>query len=71
MSFDNADFLDRLLTEEVAAKTAKNVIMLTDLARFSFVKGLEAFDSGYQLSLDKKQIQQLANCTSLSTARTS
>jgi DNA replication protein DnaC len=57
-----ADFLDQLLTEEVAAKTAKNVSMRTNLARFPFVKGLDAFDFGYQPSLDKKQIQQLASC---------
>jgi DNA replication protein DnaC len=57
-----ADFLDRLLTEEVAAKTAKNITMRTNLARFPFVKGLETFDFGYQPSLDKKQIHQLANC---------
>jgi DNA replication protein DnaC len=57
-----ADFLDQLLSEEVASKTAKNVTMRTNLARFPFVKGLEAFDFGYQPSLDKKQIQQLASC---------
>jgi len=57
-----ADFLDRLLTEEVAAKTAKNITMRTNLARFPFVKGLDAFDFGYQPSVDKKQIHQLANC---------
>jgi len=57
-----ADFLDRLLTEEVAAKTAKNITMRTNLARFPFVKGLDAFDFGYQPSLDKKQITQLATC---------
>jgi len=57
-----ADFLDQLLSEEVASKTAKNIAMRTNLARFPFVKGLEAFDFGYQPSLDKKQIQQLASC---------
>lgn len=57
-----ADFLDRLLGEEVASKTQKNVSMRTNLARFPFVKGLEGFDFGYQPSLDKKQIQSLATC---------
>lgn len=57
-----ADFLDRLLTEEVTAKTAKNVTMRTHLARFPFVKTLEAFDFGYQPSIDRKQIQSLSNC---------
>lgn len=57
-----ADFLDQLLTEELASKTAKNVTMRTSLARFPFVKSLETFDFGYQPSLDKKQLQTLAAC---------
>src|SRR5262245_55064361 len=57
-----ADFLDLVLTEEVASKTAKHVTMRTRLARFPFVKSLEAFDFSYQPSLDKKQIQTLATC---------
>jgi DNA replication protein DnaC len=57
-----ADFLDTLLTEEVASKTAKHVTMRTHLARFPFVKSLETFDFSYQPSLDKKQIQTLSSC---------
>lgn len=57
-----ADFLETVLGEEVAAKTSKNVTMRTNLARFPFVKGLEAFDFAYQPSIDKKQIQTLASC---------
>lgn len=57
-----ADFLERVLSEEVASKTAKNITMRTSLARFPFVKGLETFDFAYQPSLDKKQIQQLSSC---------
>ena len=57
-----ADFLERVLSEEVASKTAKHISMRTSLARFPFVKTLEAFDFAYQPSLDKKQIQQLASC---------
>lgn len=57
-----ADFLDQVLTEEIASKTAKHVTMRTQLARFPFVKGLEAFDFSYQPSIDKKQIQTLASC---------
>src|SRR5215475_57103 len=34
-----ADFLDQVLTEEVASKTAKHVSMRTQLARFPFVQG--------------------------------
>jgi DNA replication protein DnaC len=57
-----ADFLDTVLGEEVAAKTAKHVTMRTQLARFPFVKSLEAFDFSYQPSPDKKQMQTLASC---------
>jgi DNA replication protein DnaC len=57
-----ADFLDHVLAEEVASKTQKNVSMRTNLARFPFVKGLDAFDFAYQPSIDKKQIHTLASC---------
>ena len=57
-----ADFLDRVLTEEVATKTAKHVTMRTSLARFPFVKGLDSFDFGYQPAVDRKQIQTLSLC---------
>jgi DNA replication protein DnaC len=56
------DFLDGLLTEELASKTSKNISMRTNLARFPFVKGLDVFDFGYQPSLDKKQVTNLAAC---------
>jgi DNA replication protein DnaC len=56
------DFLELVLSEEVQAKTAKHITMRTHLARFPFVKGLEAFDFGYQPSIDKKQLQTLATC---------
>lgn len=51
-----------MLSEEVASKTAKHISMRTSLARFPFVKSLDAFDFAYQPSLDKKQIQNLASC---------
>jgi DNA replication protein DnaC len=57
-----ADFLDQVLSEEVADKVAKNITMRTSLARFPFVKSLEVFDFSYQPSVDKKQIQQVATC---------
>jgi len=57
-----ADFLDQLLGEEVASKTAKNVTMRTSLAKFPFVKDLESFDFTYQPSIDKKQVATLASC---------
>ncbi len=57
-----ADFLDQVLTEEVRAKTTKNVTMRTSLARFPFVKSLDSFDFSYQPSVDRKQIQTLSTC---------
>lgn len=57
-----ADFLEAVLTEEVTSKTEKHITMRTNLARFPFVKTLEAFDFGYQPGLDKKQLQALATC---------
>jgi DNA replication protein DnaC len=57
-----AEFLDQVLGEEVAAKTTKNIAMRTAMARFPFVKPLETFDFGYQPSIDRKQVQQLASC---------
>jgi DNA replication protein DnaC len=57
-----ADFLEQVLSEEVAAKTSKNVTMRTAMARFPFVKPLETFDFSYQPSIDKKQVLTLANC---------
>lgn len=57
-----ADFLEQVLGEEVAAKTTKNIAMRTAMARFPFVKPLESFDFGYQPSIDRKQVQQLASC---------
>jgi DNA replication protein DnaC len=57
-----ADFLEKLLSEEVASKTSKNISMRTNLARFPFVKSLDSFDFSYQPSIDKKQIATLASC---------
>ena len=57
-----ADFLDQILTEEVTAKTTKNVAMRMALAPFPFIKSLETFDFSYQPSVDRKQIQTLSLC---------
>ena len=39
-----AEFLEQVLSEEVAAKTSKNIAMRTAMARFPFVKPLQTFD---------------------------
>jgi DNA replication protein DnaC len=55
-----ADFLDRLLTEELTAKGEKAVAMRTAMARFPSRKTLESFEYGFQPSVDRKQLQELA-----------
>jgi DNA replication protein DnaC len=57
-----ADFLDRLLTEEMAAKSEKYAAMRTAMARCPYRKTLESFDFGFQPSVDRKQLQELATC---------
>ena len=57
-----ADFLDRLLAEEVAAKSEKHSTMRTAMARFPYRKTLEGFDFSFQPSLDRKKLQELAAC---------
>src|SRR5207244_9135217 len=57
-----ADFLDGILSEEVASKTTKHITMRTSLARFPFVKGLDVFDFSYQPSVQKKQPQTPTSC---------
>ena len=61
-SLSYSDFLDGLLTQEVASKTEKNVAMRTAMARFPFVKTLESFEFAFQPSIDKKKIKELAGC---------
>jgi len=57
-----SDFLEQVLDEEVAAKTAKNIAMRTAMAKFPFVKSMDTFEFSYQPSIDKKQIEGLASC---------
>ena len=57
-----SDFLDNLLSEEIAAKREKNIAMRTSMAKFPFIKTLENFDFGFQPSIDEKRIKELATC---------
>jgi DNA replication protein DnaC len=61
-----SDFLNRLLCDEVSAKKEKSISMRTTMARFPFVKTLESFDFGFQPSIDKKRINELATCRFIS-----
>jgi DNA replication protein DnaC len=57
-----ADCLDRLLIEEVTAKGEQYVAMRTVMARFPDRKTLESFDCGFQPSLERQKVQELATC---------
>jgi DNA replication protein DnaC len=55
-----ADFLDRLLAEELAAKSEQYVAMRTVMARFPYRKTMETFAFSFQPALDRKKLQELA-----------
>ena len=56
--FKSRERLEAVLQEATAKElTYADFTMRTHLARFPFVKGLDAFDFIYQPSLDKKQVQ--------------
>jgi DNA replication protein DnaC len=54
------DFLDSLLTEEVAAKQSKRIAMGIQIAHFPAVKRLEDFDFKAQPSVDSRLVKELA-----------
>ncbi|MFZ2053176.1 MAG: ATP-binding protein [Candidatus Aminicenantales bacterium] len=56
------DFLDDLLSQEVASKQEKNIALRTAIAKFPYVKTLESFEFAFQPSIDKKRIKELAEC---------
>jgi len=56
------EFLERLLEREVEDKYQRNVKLKTQWARFPFLKGLSDFDFSFQPSVDKRKIQDLAQC---------
>ncbi len=57
-----AEFLDRVLSEEVAGRSERQVSMNTRMAHFPFLKTLEQFDFAFQPSLDRKRVLELASC---------
>jgi len=54
------DFLDQLLSEEVASKKRSRVAMGIAIARFPAVKTLEEFDFKFQPSVDAKLVRELS-----------
>lgn len=63
-----SDFLDRLLEEEISLKCEKQMSLNTALAKLPYIKTLEAFDFGFQPSLEPRIIRELATCTFLERA---
>ena len=57
-----ADFLSKLLEDELAVKIEKQTALSTSLAKLPYIKTLEAFDFSFQPSIDAKQIKELAAC---------
>jgi DNA replication protein DnaC len=63
-----SDFLEELLTLEIAAKQERHTTMKTSMARFPFHKSLESFDFKFQPSIDPKVIKELATCRFIADA---
>lgn len=53
------DFLDNLLSEEVAAKNEKRTRMVTQIAHFPLKRTLDEFDFTLQPSIDRKLLREL------------
>ncbi len=58
----NGDFLEEVLSREIAAKHERHTAMKTAMARFPFQKTIESFDFKFQPSIDPKVIKDLATC---------
>jgi len=54
------DFLDALLSEEIASKQRKRIAMHVQIAHFPVVKTLDDFDFKFQPSIDQKLVRELA-----------
>jgi len=57
-----SDFLEEVLSREIAAKHERTTAMKTTMARFPFQKTLDSFDFKFQPSIDPKVIKELATC---------
>jgi DNA replication protein DnaC len=54
------DFLDQVLSEEMASKQRKRIAMHVQIAHFPVVKTLDDFDFKFQPSVDQKLVRELA-----------
>lgn len=63
-----SDFLEELLSTELAGKQERNTLMRVRRAHFPFEKSLESFDFKFQPSLDPKIVRELATCRYIANA---
>jgi DNA replication protein DnaC len=54
------EFLDQLLSAELAARSQHDMEVKTRLARFPFLKTLDQFDFAFQPSVNEKQVRELS-----------
>ena len=57
-----AEFLARLLDDELSVKREKQTALATALAKLPYIKTMEAFDFPFQPSIDARQIKELGAC---------
>ena len=63
-----SDFLEELLSREIADKQERNTTMRIRMAHFPFEKSIESFDFKFQPSLDPKLVRELATCRFVTNA---
>jgi len=63
-----SDFLEELLSSELADKQERNTAMRIRSAHFPFERSIETFDFKFQPSLDPKIVRELASCRFLANA---
>lgn len=63
-----SDFLEELLSAELAGQQDRNTAMRMRMAHFPFEKTLESFDFKFQPSLDPKIVRELATCRYIANA---
>lgn len=56
------EFLERVLRSEAEAANVRATEMIMKTASFPFLRTLEDFDFGFQASVSRKQLRELAGC---------
>jgi DNA replication protein DnaC len=56
------EFLEKVLRSEAEAADSRATDMIMKTASFPFLRTLEDFDFGFQASVSRKQVRELASC---------